>query len=92
MIKLIGSEKQIEWASNIINGALETIEANKVQVQSNYPEGKMKERELGKWAVVETQYNTALAKVEQKPKNAAFVIENREVFGASGIIYAFKQI
>lgn len=68
-----GSEKQIKWATDIINGVMETIRKNKENAQNSAAAPIRKTAEV--WAYMEDRY-TEMLKAD-KMQDAAFVINNR---------------
>lgn len=68
-----GTEKQINWATEIINGVMATISANKTNAQNSQIHPIRKTAEV--WAYMETRYETIMQ--SDKMQDAAWVIEHR---------------
>ncbi len=92
MIKLVGTEKQVEWAQSIISDALSTIEANRKKIVDTYPAGTIKDSELKIWDTINQQYQDTLKQIEAMPHSAAFVIDNRKMLDSSRIIWGSNQL
>lgn len=68
-----GTEKQINWATDIINGAMATICANKTNAQNSPIAPIHKTADV--WEYMENRYETIMQ--SDKMQDAAFVIEHR---------------
>jgi len=77
-----GTEKQVKWAEDIINGAKETIRHN-IERSANEPE------ELKIWKWIEVQYNKTM---EQVGDNAAMIINNRKALDSDRMVYLSDQV
>lgn len=69
-----GTEKQVNWASDIINGVMETIRRNKVNAENSPIAPIRKKAEV--WEYMETRYETIMQ--SEKMQDASWIINNRE--------------
>lgn len=69
-----GTEKQIKWATDIINGVMETIRANKVNAQNSPIAPIRKEAEV--WEYMLTRFEAIMQ--SDKMQDASWIISHRD--------------
>ena len=90
-INLTGSEKQIAWAMDIINGSLNTIESNITVNQSRKAEtnwngyGNM----IKAWETVKVEYEEIISKLDGQA--AKVVIDHRDSLNTSSTMTRYER-
>lgn len=91
MPELIGSEKQVKWAKDVLQSGLDTLNnnyQNTLAMQKEYPHIDYS-KQLEVWRDISEQYTKAGFGADKQIK-ASMIIENRNRLDGGGVLGAFK--
>lgn len=85
--ELKGSEKQITWATDILNDVMDTINRN-IEISKERNQERNQERDVRAFETVKNKIN----KIIEQKKEASFYITNRNAFNPHTVIKTAEEI